>query len=142
QEHIDRYLDARFTPNNFPPEFSSLIQTKTEGHPLFATSLIQFLAERGDIAQTNEHWSLARPLSEMNLEAPESVRGMIHKKIYALEEPERRALAYASVEGIEFLSTVVAKMLDVDELELEEQFAHFEKVHRLIATLGEEDLPD
>src|SRR5437660_3955659 len=96
REHISGYLDARFKPNDFPPELSSLIQQKTEGHPLFATSLVQFLAERGDIAQTNEHWSLARPLSEMNLEAPESVRGMIHKKIYSLAEQDRRALAYAS----------------------------------------------
>ena len=58
---------------------------------------------RGDIARANEHWSLARPLSELDLEAPESVRGMIHKKIYALQEPQRRALAYASIEGEEFL---------------------------------------
>jgi serine/threonine protein kinase/tetratricopeptide (TPR) repeat protein len=142
REHIASYLDARFAPNDFPPEFSSLIQTKTEGHPLFATSLIQFLAERGDIAKTNEHWSLARPLSEMDLEAPESVRGMIHKTIYALAEPQRRALAYASVEGEEFLSTVAAKLLDVDELDLEEQLADLEKVHRLISTIGEEELPD
>src|SRR3989442_14940 len=142
QEHIASYLDARFAPNDFPRELSSLIQQKTEGHPLFATSLVQFLAERGDIARANEHWSLARPLSEMDLEAPESVRGMIHKKIYSLAEQERRALAYASVEGEEFRSTVAAKLLDVDELELEEQLAHLEKIHRLITTLGEEELPD
>jgi len=142
REHIVSYLAASFAPNDFPPELPPLIQQKTEGHPLFVASLVQFLVERGDIARTNEHWSLARPLSEMDLEAPESVRGMIHKTIYALEEQERRALAYASVEGTEFLSTVVAKLVDVDELELEEQLAHFEKVHRLISTLGEEELPD
>ena len=142
QEHIASYLDARFAPNDFPPELSYLIQTKTEGHPLFATSLIQFLAERGDIAQKNAHWSLTRPLSEMDLEAPESVRGMIHKKIYSLEESQRRALAYASIEGEEFLSTVAAKLLAADELDLEEQFANLERVHRLISTLGEEELPD
>ena len=109
---------------------------------MFATSLIQFLAERGDIAQKNAHWSLTRPLSEMDLEAPESVRGMIHKKIYSLEESQRRALAYASIEGEEFLSTVAAKLLAADELDLEEQFANLERVHRLISTLGEEELPD
>src|SRR3989454_7026576 len=142
QEHIARYLKAHFAPNDFPLGLSALIQQKTEGHPLFATSLLQFLAERGDIARANEHWSLARPLSELDLEAPESVRGMIHKKIYSLAEQERRALAHASVEGEEIRSTVAAKLLDVDELELEEQLAHLEKIHRLIKTLGEEELPD
>jgi predicted ATPase len=111
QEHIASYLDMRFAPNDFPPELSSLIQRKTEGHPLFATSLVQFLAERGDIARANVHWSLARPLAEMDLEAPDSVRSMIRKKIEALEEEDRRALQYASVEGEEFLSTVVTKSL-------------------------------
>src|SRR5262249_17177927 len=49
EEHLARYLNARFAPNDFPREFAALIQRKTEGHPLFATSLVQFLADRGDI---------------------------------------------------------------------------------------------
>jgi serine/threonine protein kinase/tetratricopeptide (TPR) repeat protein len=142
QEHIASYLDARFAPNDFPRELSFLIQRKTEGHALFATSLAQFLAERGDIARLNEHWSLSRPLSEMDLEAPESVRSMIRKKVEALAEDDRRALQYASIEGEEFLSTVVAKLLDVDELALEERLDQLDKVHRVISTGSEEELPD
>jgi len=86
REHIAEYLDATFAPNNFPPELSSLVHEKTEGHPLFATNLLQYLGERGDIANTNGRWSLVRPLAEMELEAPESVRSMIGKKIDALEK--------------------------------------------------------
>ena len=141
-EHIAEYLNATFTPNDFPPELASLIHDKTEGHPLFATNLLQYLGERGDIAKTNAHWSLLRPLAEMDLEAPESVRSMIGKKIDALEEEERRTLQYASVEGTEFLSTVVASLLGVDEVDLEERLAHMGKTHRMIETLGEEELPD
>src|SRR5437899_973760 len=33
-EHIANYLDLRFSPNNFPLELPTLIQRKTEGHPL------------------------------------------------------------------------------------------------------------
>jgi hypothetical protein len=142
REHIAEYLDATFSPNDFPPELTSLIHDKTEGHPLFATNLLQYMGERGDIAKVNAHWSLVRPLSEMDLEAPESVRGMISKKIDALEEEERRALQYASIEGTEFFSTVAANLLGVDEIDLEERLAHLGKTHRLIETLGEEELPD
>ncbi|HKC65332.1 MAG TPA: protein kinase [Pyrinomonadaceae bacterium] len=142
QEHIVGYLNSQFEPNDFPHELSSLIQRKTEGHPLFATSLVQYLKERGDIARVNEHWSLTRPLSEMDLEAPESVRSMLRKKIDALEEEDRRALQYASIEGEEFLSTIVAGLLERDEIELEERFAELERLHRMILTLGEEELPD
>jgi tetratricopeptide (TPR) repeat protein len=140
--HIQDYLNATFSPNDFPSEFAKHIHDKTEGHPLFATSLMQYLHERGDIAKSNEHWSLSRPLSKMELEAPESVRSMISKQISVLQDHERRALQYASVEGQEFLSTVVATLLGVDEIEVEEMLAKIEKTHRLIVTCEEEDLPD
>jgi tetratricopeptide (TPR) repeat protein len=140
--HIQDYLNATFSPHNFPPEFALHIHDKTEGHPLFATNLLQYLHERGDIAKTNEHWSLSRPISEMELEAPESVRSMISKKVDSLGEEERRALQYASVEGQDFLSTVVASLLGVDEVDLEELLARIEKSYRLIVTRGEEELPD
>ena len=67
---------------------------------------------------------------------------MISKKVDALGEEERRALEYASVEGQEFLSPVVAALLGVDEVDLEELLARIEKTHRLIVTRGEEELPD
>jgi tetratricopeptide (TPR) repeat protein/tRNA A-37 threonylcarbamoyl transferase component Bud32 len=142
EEHIDSYLNARFPANDFPPELARLIQRKTEGHPLFATSLVQFLAERGDLTKTNAHWTLARKLSDMDLEAPESVRGMIRKKIDVLGEEDRRALQYASIEGEEFTSTVVAKLLGVDDLALEERLDRLDRVHRLIDPRGEEQWPD
>ena len=78
----------------------------------------------------------------MDLEAPESVRSMIRKKIEALGAEERRILQYASVEGEEFLSTVLAALLEKDELELEEQLAELARAHRMIEARGEEELPD
>lgn len=140
--HIAEYVDGTFTPNDFPAELTKLIYEKTEGHPLFAANFLQYLSERGDLARTNNRWSLGRPLAQMDLEAPESVRGMISKKIDALDAEERRALQFASVEGTEFFSTVTAKLLAVDEIDLEERLAQIAKTHRLIEVLGEEELPD
>jgi tetratricopeptide (TPR) repeat protein/tRNA A-37 threonylcarbamoyl transferase component Bud32 len=142
EAQVASYLETRFSPNDFSRELAALIQRKTEGHPLFATSLAQFLAERGDLAQVNERWTLTRPLAEMDLEAPESVRSMIRKQIEALDEEDRRALQYASIEGEEFLSTVLAQLLGVEELEVEERLDRIAKVHRLIEASGEEELPD
>ncbi|HKE57335.1 MAG TPA: AAA family ATPase, partial [Pyrinomonadaceae bacterium] len=141
-EHIVEYLDATFSPNDFPDQLARHIHDKTEGHPLFATNLLQYLSERGYIARTNEHWSLTRAISEMDLEAPESVRSMIGRKIDALAEEDRRALQYASVEGAEFLSAIVAGLLGIEEVDLEERLARLEKTHRLVVTRGEEELPD
>jgi tetratricopeptide (TPR) repeat protein len=141
-EHIQDYLNATYAPHSFPAEFATHIHDKTEGHPLFATNLLQYLQERGDITRTNEHWSLIRPISEMVLELPESVRSMIGRKVDSLAEEEKRALQYASVEGQEFHSTIVAGLLGIDEVDLEEMLAQLEKTHRLVVTLGETELPD
>ena len=93
REHIAGLSRRDVFAQRLSAEFAALIHEKTEGHPLFAMNLLQYLGERGDIAKTNEHWSLVRPLSEMELEVPESVRSMISKKIDALGEEERRTLA-------------------------------------------------
>ena len=51
-QDVAAYLDAYFAPNEFPAELASVIHSKSEGHPLFATGAIQILAERGDIVRT------------------------------------------------------------------------------------------
>ena len=65
-----------------------------------------------------------------------------HSKLEALGDDDQRALQYASVEGEEFQSTVLAHLLDVDDVELEERLARLDTVHRLITTVAEEELPD
>jgi tRNA A-37 threonylcarbamoyl transferase component Bud32/tetratricopeptide (TPR) repeat protein len=142
QEHIARYLDARFAPNSFSAELAALIERKTEGHPLFATSLVQFLAERGGITRAEERWTLRQDLSEIDLEVPESVRGMIRRKVEVLEEEDRRTLQYASIEGEEFTSTVLAALLGIDDLALEERLDRLARVHGLVEARGEEEWPD
>jgi len=142
QEHIARYLATRFRPNDFPADFPALIHRKTEGHPLFATGAVQLLVERGDITRTGDTWILSRPLSEMDLQVPASIRSMIVKQLEVLEEEDRRALQYASVEGEEFSSTIVAGLLGCEELDLEERLSRVDRMHRLIRTLGEDELPD
>jgi DNA-binding winged helix-turn-helix (wHTH) protein/predicted ATPase len=142
REHLATYLDTRFAPNRFEPELAALIHGKTEGQPLFATSLVQFLVERGDIARVGEHWVLTRPLSELCLEAPVNVRKMMQKKIEALEVEDRRTLQYASIQGEEFISAVLAGQLDMDPMALEERLDHLDKVSHLIQTIGEDELPD
>jgi tetratricopeptide (TPR) repeat protein len=139
---VAAYLDSHFAPNEFPAELASVIRGKSEGHPLFATGAVQILAERGDIVRTNGVWTLTQPLAQTELDVPVSVRSMIEKKVSLLSDEQRQALQYASVEGAVFTSTVLASLLDADELDLEERLDAIEKVHQLIEAEGEEELPD
>ena len=141
-ECLTQYLDERFPQNDFSFELANLLERKTEGHPLFATSLVDLLVERDDIALVKKRWTLTRPASEMDLEAPQSVRSMIRKKLEVLDESELTTLRYASVEGSEFLSIVVAELMGIDDLALEERLDHISRVHHLVQICGEEELPN
>ncbi|HEY4490461.1 MAG TPA: hypothetical protein VI958_00625, partial [Acidobacteriota bacterium] len=59
-----------------------------------------------------------------------------------LTDDEKRVLQYASIEGEEFSSVLLAELLEVDELALEDQLGKLEKTYRLLKTTGEEELPD
>jgi predicted ATPase len=134
-----RRIEASVLESNISQNKSSVIETK---HPLFATGAIQILVERGEITRSNGAWKLQQPLAEMELDVPVSVRSMIEKKVGLLSDAERQALQYASIEGEVFTSTVLAALLEADELDLEERLDVLGKVHRLIHAEGEEELPD
>lgn len=139
---VDQYLDRFYSPNRFPKELSAMIFRKTEGHPLFIASLTQFLASQNVITKQGDVWSIREPFSESDLEMPENVRSMIRTKMEALPEEDRRILQYASIEGEEFSSIVLAGLLGMDEIDLEERLSRVERGHRMIRKTEEEDWPD
>jgi tetratricopeptide (TPR) repeat protein len=139
---IGRYIDARFQPHALPAELAELIVRKTEGHPLFATRLMQMLVERGDLVQVAGAWRLPRPLDELALGVPSSVRGLIQKKLDSLDEDDRRTLQYASVLGVEFTTSALAHLLELDEVGVDERLDPLARAHHLLEPLGEERLPN
>jgi DNA-binding winged helix-turn-helix (wHTH) protein/tetratricopeptide (TPR) repeat protein len=140
--HVAACVSGQFSHNDFPEDLAALLYRKTEGHPLFLTRLLSFLAQRGDLIERDGVWTLGRPLDRLELEAPEDVRAMVRKKLDSLDAESRTALAYASVEGGEFSTRVLAELLGADEIELEERLHALGAVHRLIDVLGEETWPD
>ncbi|MCI0666323.1 MAG: protein kinase [Acidobacteria bacterium] len=139
---IERYLALQFPGHRFPEELPSLIQTKTEGNPLFMTDLVRYLCDRRVIAQENGRWILGGSLAQIEREVPESVRGMIERKVSQLGEEDCRLLISASVQGSEFDSAVVAEALKMDPAEVEERLECLERIHAFIKLVGEKDFPD
>ncbi len=141
-EEVCILLCRRFEPNQFPREFASLIWKRTDGNPLFTVSLLDFLASSGDIVHDGVSWNMTSPPAQMVQKIPDSVRAMIRQKTEVLEPEARLALQYASIEGEEFLSSVVARLLDTEQLRVEEGLVSLAQNHRLLRVLGEEELPD
>ena len=142
ESEIAEYLALEFPGHGFPPELPALIHAKTEGSPLFMADLVRYLRDHGAIGETEGRWTLERGLAEMQRELPESVRGMIERKIGQLDEGERTLLTAASVQGHLFDSAIAAQVLGLPADHVEERLEKLERVHALVSLTGESELPD
>jgi len=139
---IDAYLALMFPGHRFPEDFPQLILSKTEGSPLFMADLVRYLRDGGVIRDDPEGWVLAQAMPDLERVLPESVRGMIERKVGQLGDEDRGLLVAASVQGYEFDSAVVAKALAREPLDIETRLEEMERVHALVRLMEERELPD
>ena len=140
-----RRLSGRAVPG--PPvsaaTWPTVIHAKTEGSPLFMADLVRYLRDTGGIAQQDGTWVLLRTLSDVPRDLPESVRGMIARKIEQVDEQDRRLLLAASVQGHEFDSAIVARgASQMDPAEVEERLESLERVQAFVRRGEEFEFPD
>jgi adenylate cyclase len=128
-------ITAEFPHNDFPTSFLDFLFYHSGGNALFITEMLRYLRDQGLMQRCNGTWHLIRSVESVHL--PRSVESIVTMRIDRLEEHLRRALQCASVEGERFLSTPLARVLEVDELVLEERLGLAERVHRFIRTKGD-----
>ena len=142
QDEFESYLALAFVGHCFPEEFALALHARTEGNPLFMVDLLCYLRDQETIIPIKDGWALARAVPDLQRELPESVRGMIQRKLDQLEEADRQLLMAASVTGPEFDSAIVAELLNRDAAEVEERLNVLERVHFLVRLIREREFPD
>ena len=143
RDDVERYLALEFPNHRFPSELPDLIHAKTEGSPLFVADLVRYLGINGTLVQdAGGRWVVKGSLAAIGRDLPESVRGMIDRKIAQIPDDDRALLTAASVQGYEFDSTVVAQALAIDPLHVEERLEVLERVHRFVRFIEEGECPD
>jgi adenylate cyclase len=131
-----------FPGHRFSQSFLSSIYSRTGGNPLFMVDLLRYLRDHGVVAQRDGGWDLLKPVDEVERDVPESLRGLIQRKIDRLSEEDRRLLTAASVQGAEFDSAVLVRVLALDPAEVEERLESLERVHALVRVEAEHEFPD
>ena len=142
RDEIEKYLMLEFPGHSFPPELALLIHSKTEGNPLFMVDVMGYLRYRNVITEEKGRWVLAQSVPEIERELPESVRAMIERKIAQLKEGDRRLLVAASVQGYEFDSAVVARVMVAGTADVEERLEALDSVHGFVRLAEERTFPD
>lgn len=145
-EDVERYLAMEFPNHVFPPELPAMVHARTEGNALFMVNLLRYLTDshvigrQGD--QPSDRWMVLQPLIEIERDMPESVRSMIQRKIDRLDPVDRRLLAAAALQGLEFDSAVLSQALGMSAVEVEDRLEAIESGHAIIRRLGEYEHPD
>jgi predicted ATPase len=142
REDCDRYLALAFAGHRFPADFAAVLHARTEGNPLFMVDLLRYLHDRGVIVQEQGRWAVVRALPDLQRQLPESVRGMVQRKIDQLSPADRQLLMAASVQGAEFDSAVVAGVLGREAADVEERLDVLERVHVMVRLIRQQTLPD
>jgi DNA-binding winged helix-turn-helix (wHTH) protein len=124
-DHLDEpaiaaLLGLRFGRHGFPASFVQLVHQRTEGNPLFIDSLIDHLvAQQWMQVDADGVWTVRRPPEEIMNSVPDGLRQMIDCEIERLDPPDQALLESASVAGLEMSSAVLARVLDIGQLEAE-----------------------
>jgi predicted ATPase len=139
---FDRYLSLAFPGHQFPEELAAVLHARTEGNPLFMVDLLRYLRDGGVIVQEHGRWALVRAVPDLQRELPESVRGMIQRKVDQLSTVDRHLLLAASIQGVEFDSAVVAELLGREPADVEERLDVLERIHVMVRLIRELTYPD
>jgi tetratricopeptide (TPR) repeat protein len=127
---VEQYVAARLP--EAPAGLDALIFKRTEGNPLFMVDLVGYLRGRG----APSDWE-----AEIEREIPESLRGMIERKLEGLRDDERQLLRVAAVQGFQFDSAIVAQVLERDPADVEEALQSLDRAHGLVKVERELELP-
>ena len=116
------------------------LERRAGTNALFFEELLGWLVAQGFTRENHGELELVR--TPLEVEIPRSAESTIEKRLDRLDEETRRVLEYASVQGNDFDSVGLSRLLEMDELELEEALDPIARVHRLIRPKGELDLPN
>lgn len=122
------------------PQLVHWLERRAGANPLFFRELLRWLVDSGIAVQRHDEWGLARLPEEF--EIPRSAESAIEKRLRRLDPDVYRVLEYASVAGDEFDSVVLSRLLEMDELALEETLQPLVRSHRLLNEPDIRELPD
>src|SRR5262249_32278829 len=115
---------------------------RTEGNPLFMTSVVDDLVARELLTASGDQWELRAAPEAVEVDVPESLRQTIERQISRLADDEQRILAAGSVAGMEFSAAAVAAAVGASPTAVEERCDALAQRELFLRSLGPREWPD
>lgn len=113
EQEVATFLGGRMPGVPLSESFIRRIHAHTDGLPLFVANVADSLVAQAG-ADANALRELAQGAREAPLPLPDSLAGVIEKQIGSLDEDVQSLLEAASVIGVEFRASAVARLLKRD----------------------------
>ncbi len=135
-DEVARYAGRELPPGALTPKLAQTLHALSEGSPLFVAELVRELRARAqcDSESLQCFEDAAGSLAD---ELPRSVRSMVRRKVERLCDEDRRLLAVASVQGVEFDAPVVAAAAGLDPMSVEERLDRMAHDDGVVRRAGE-----
>ncbi|MEM3444886.1 MAG: hypothetical protein QW115_02825, partial [Thermoplasmata archaeon] len=126
-------LISRVLGTEINPEFTEKIYTETEGNAFFVIEILKNLYEEKQLYfdRGEWHYNLA------TMQIPKRIYEVVLRRLQRLAREERELLDAASVLGEEFTSHLLAKVTELNRMQVVKLLVAIERVHRLIRALKE-----
>ena len=118
------------------------VHGRTEGNPLFMTSVVQELLAEGVVADEDGVWQLRQPAAAAAVAIPGGVRGLIEKQFARLRSEHQAVLEVASLTGGEFAAAAVAAGAQEDIDAVDELCEELAAQRQFVEEIGVAEWPD
>jgi|CZKX01.1.fsa_nt_gi tetratricopeptide (TPR) repeat protein len=139
---IASYISIQFPGHAFPEELAQIVHQRTEGNALFMAEMLRYLQDQHILIERRAVWTCNGPVSEIRHVIPVGIQSMIRLKVQQVSEEDRMLLLSAAVQGLQFDSAVVARVLSRDPADVEERLQALDAEHDFVRAAGEREFSD
>ncbi len=120
-QELSAYLQQRCPGEQAIPEgLAVMLYRRTDGHPLFVSSAMDYLLTERILLPTEQGWQIQIPLQQIEIQIPAGLQQILERQQQGLNTQERAVLEAASVVRDRFSAAAVAAMLERDVVDTEE----------------------
>ena len=127
-------LKDLFPESTISESFQNWIQDETEGNPFYVEELAGLLMEEDHLKRSGKNLEIQEPDKPL---LPESIKVLIQRRLYRLEEPQNRLLGYASIIGYEFDLSILTRLVEESEDRVLDLLEHLMKLRLVKESFGQ-----
>lgn len=120
EDDVRRFLERRFPSSGVADALSRPIHEVSGGVPLFLSSMVNYVEEKGWVLKTGNGWIRSAEALSLPEFIPPDIRELVEMRIRELGSEDQRVLEAASIAGVSFPSILVSNALKQSAEEVED----------------------